>query len=421
MAASDCERCEQEAILIRRSQTCARAVLLLFLLAGAGASQELTETEAIQLLRESSRVKERRARLASSDAASSRRSAYPGPSLNASFEGAGRTEFYFVEQELLLGARDTAAKGLSALSADAERARADFDTDRMLSSMLAEFYRLVYAQERIRVILDGIAEQERIGQDIRAQEASGNLSPHDVFMAGQSVAELRVSTLESEIAAAQAKAALADLLGDQVAPETLRAKGSLGPAQDLIPFREALAAALANRADLRSAAAMLEAARLEASAATRGWKPSVKLQGGIKRADIGDRLAVGPFVGVSMPVPLPGGRMPRDRAASSKQTLRQEQIGVLRNQIAAEMRVAHDTLRIRRAAADGYREDVLEPARQLRESRLARYREGESNPVDLLESERVALAAELRSLELRALAKAAEIQFRQVIGNAGLD
>lgn len=417
---SDCMEREQEAALILRSRTGARAVLLLFLLAGAGASQELTEGEAIQLLRESSRVKERRARLASTDAASSQQSAHPGPSLNASFEGAGRTEFYFVEQELLMGARNTAAKRQAALSTDAERARADFDTDRMQSRMLAEFYRLVHAQERTRVILAGIAEQERIGQDIRAQAAAGNMSPHDMFLTEQSIGELRVSSLESAVVAAQAKAALADLLGDHVDTETLRAKGSLGPAQDLVPFREALATALANRADLRSAAAMLEASRLEATAATRGWKPSVKLQGGIKRADIGDRLAVGPYLAVSMPVPLPRGRLARERATSARETLRQEQLGVLRNQIVADVRVAHATLRIRRAAAAGYRNDVLLPARELRESMLARYRDSESTALDLLESVRARQSAELRSLELQALAKAAEIEFRQVLGGDGL-
>ena len=374
---------------------------------------------AIQLLRDSSRVKERRARLASLHAASSRRSAYPGPSLNASFEGAGRTEFFFVEQELVLGARDTTAKRHAELATDAESARADFDMDRMRSRMLAEFYRLVHAQERLRIIRAGIDEQERIGQDIRTLEAAGEMSPHDVFRADQSIAELRVSGSETEILAAQARAALAGLLGDHVAAETLRAKGSLAPAQDLIPFREALATALANRADLRSAATMLESSRLEAKAATRGWKPSVKVQGGIKRADMGDRLAVGPYVAVSMPVPLPRGRLPRERATSAKEALRQEQLSVLRNQIVADVRVAHATLRIRRTAAAGYRKDVLLPARELRESMLARYRDSESTALDLLESVRTRQDAELRSLELQALAKATEIEFLQVIGNAG--
>lgn len=416
---SDCKEREREAVLTPRSQTSARAVLLLFLLAGIGASQEVTEADAIQLLRESARTKERRARLASTDAAISQRSAYPGPSLNASYEGAGRTEFYFVEQELVLGGRDAGAKRQAALSSAAERARTDFDMDRMQSRMLAEFYRLVYAQERMRVILAGIAEQERIGHDIRAQAAAGNMSPHDVFRTEQSLAELRVSASECEIAAAQSKAALADLLGDVVAADTLRAKGSLEPTQDLVSFREALATALANRADLRSATAMLEASRLEATAATRGWKPSVRLQGGIKRADTGDRLAVGPYVAVSVPVPLPRGRMPGDRATSAKETLRREQLGVLRNQIAAEIRVAHATLRIRRTAAAGYRNDVLLPARELSESTQAGYRNSESTAQDLLESVRARQDAELRSLELQSVAKAAEIEFRRVLGGHG--
>ncbi len=406
--------------MIPQSQIGARLALLLLLLPGAAASQVLTEAAAIQLLHESSRVRERRARVASSRTVAARQAGYPGPTLNASFEGAGRTEFYFVEQELVLGARDTAAKRQAQLTSDSERARADFDTGRMQTRMLAEFYRLVHAQERLRIILAGISEQERIAQAVRELGAAGKRSQHEVFLTEQSIAELRVSLLESEVGAARARAALADVLGDRVDFETLQAEGSLVPVQDLIPVREALVLALENRADLRSAAALLESSRLEASASTRGWTPSVKLQGGVKRADVGNGLAVGPYIAVSIPVPLPRGGLPRGTVPSAAEDLRREQLHVLRNQIAAEVRVAHDALRLRRSATAGYRKDALQPARELRESRLAQYREGELDALELLESVRVTQAAELRSLELQALAKAAEIEFRQVIGNAGL-
>lgn len=140
------------------------------------------------------------------------------------------------------------------------------------------------------------------------------------------------------------------------------------------------------------------------------------LQGGIKRADVGDRLAIGPYVAVSMPVPLPRGRPPRASSASVAEGLIRERVSVLRNRVVAEVQVARETYRIRRIAAVSYRGSVLRTARELKESALARHSRGESNALGALESLRAALGAELRSLELQAAAKVAEIEFRQVLG-----
>ena len=402
--------------MIPRPRASARALLALLLVPAAGLAQELTEAGAIQLLRESSRVREHRMRLASSLASRSTDAAQPGPSLNASFEGAGRTEFLFVEQEFMLSRRNGSAKRQADLATDSETASADFDIGRMQSRMLVEFYVLVHAQQQMRVIFEGIAERERIEQAVTALAAAGEASPYEVFLTRESVAELRIASAETEIHAARARAALADLLGDRVSAETLHARGTLTPVRDLIPLREALARALANRADLRSAAAALEASRLEPSAVTRGWKPSITVQGGIKRSDIGDRLAIGPYVALSMPVPLRRGRHVRERAASATESLLRERLRVLRNQILAEVRVAHDTFRIRRAVADTYRRTVLGPARELGESLHASDFEGAANALDQLEAVRARLGAELRLLELQAAAKTAEIEFDRVLG-----
>ncbi len=391
-------------------------MLLLVLLPAAALAQELTEVQALQILRESSRVRERRGRLTSTHANTAPQAAYTGPSVNASFEGAGRTEFFFVEQTFSLGRQDAVAKRQAELATDSERARADFDVGRMQSRMLVEFYRLVHSQERRRVILDGISQQERLGEIVKALEEAGEASQRDAFMTEQNLAELRISLSETEILAAKSRGALADLLGGRVSAEALRAKGTLTLAQDLVPLHQALEMAQANRADLQSAITALESSRLRASSANRDWRPSVTLQGGIKRADVGDRLAIGPYVAVSMPVPLPRGRPPRASSASVAEGLIRERVSVLRNRVVAEVQVARETYRIRRIAAVSYRGSVLRTARELKESALARHSRGESNALGALESLRAALGAELRSLELQAAAKVAEIEFRQVLG-----
>ena len=344
----------------------------------------------------------------------------PGASLDASLEGAGRTEFYFVEQEIVFNRRSGLARKLDELEADSLEARANFETGRMAARMLASFHRLVYAQQRKQVIAANKVELEDIHRALEALHAAGEASKFDVFRAQRSIVELEVSSSETEILAARAKAVLAGLLGGQVNAGILRAKGSLLPVRGLMPLREALSVALAGRADIRAAAAKLESSRLEASAATPGWRPNLKLQGGIKRAEVVDGLVVGPYFAVSVPVPLWPGRPPGEPTASTEHVHLREQLRTLRNRVLAEVQVAHDTFRIRRTAADEYRRKVFAPARELRLSTFAGYRKGASTALELLDSVRAIQAAEFRLLELQAAAKEAEVELERVLGEIAL-
>ena len=406
--------------MISSIDSAARAILLLLLLSVAGTAQELTEAQAIQLLRESPSVREYRENLESMYAGRPGPSPRPGASLNASFEGAGRTEFYFIEQEIVFNGRSRLARKLGELEADSREARAHFETGRMAARMLAAFYRLVYAQQRMQLIADAMVELEDIHRAVEALHAAGEASTFDVFRAQRSIAELGVSSSETEVLAARAKAVLAGLLGDRVNAVTLRAKGSLKPVRDLMPLREALSIALAGRADIRAATVKLESSRLEASAATPSWRPNLKLQGGIKRAEVVDRLAVGPYFAVSVPVPLWPGRPPGERAESTEHVHLREQLRTLRNRVVAEVQVAHDTFRIRRTSADGYRRRVFTPAQELRISTLAGHRNGASTALEALDSVRAIQAAELRLLELQAAAKGAEVELERVLGKIAL-
>ena len=405
--------------MISSMDSSARAILLL-LFTAAGASQELTEAQAIQLLHESPRIRERRANFAAANAAKSWQPSRPGPSVNVSIEGAGRTEFYFVEQEIVFNKRSALARRLDELAFDSEEARAESETGRMEAQMLTAFYRLVYAQERMQIIRGGIVELEDIGGAMEALHVAGEASKLDVFRAEQSIAELGVSLSETEVLASQAKAVLAGLLGDQVNVATLRVMGSLKPVRDLMPLREALSIALDGRADIRAATVKLESSRLEASAATPGWRPNLKLQGGIKRAEVVDRLAVGPYFAVSVPLPLWPGQPPGERTSSTAQVHLREQLRTLRNRVLAEVQVAHDAFRIRRTAADDYRRRVFAPAQELRMSTFAGYRNGASTALEALDSVRAIQAAELRLLELQVAAKEAEVELERVLGKIAL-
>ena len=390
--------------------------LLLFPIVAGGVCEELTEARALEILRQSSSVAGRQANDLGSIRDRSEQAPYPDLSLHASFEGAGRTEFYFVEKEIALGRRRSLAQEFRELEIDSEQSVTEFETAQVEARMLLAFYRLVYAQDRLAAVEDNIREHLEIGRDVEAQLGEGSVSRLALFRYERSLAELRVALSEVRIEAARARHLLAQLLAYQVPPETLRAKGSLQLAGEIVPLREALAAALPGRGDLRAATTRMELSRLEVSAAKGGTGPNVTVHAGIKRADLGDRVAAGPYLAVSVPVPLRNRRRLQDRAALKTRDLRQEQLRLLRNQVRADVRQAHDSLRLRRASAEDYRGAVWSDAQQLRESAIASYRTRGSTVLEVLDSVEAAQGAQLRLLELQTAAKLAEVELRAAIG-----
>ena len=89
---------------------------------------------------------------------------------------------------------------------------------------------------------------------------------------------------------------------------------------------------------------------------------------------------------------------------------------VLESQILAEVRAAYDSLRLRREIAETYQEQSQGRTEELREIAEVGYQEGELGILELLDSYRVAQQAQLRSLELQAAAKLAEVEFDRAIG-----
>ncbi len=91
--------------MIARPRVCVRLSFLAGCLAASAAAQTLTERQALQLLRESPYHRELQARVEVTRAERRRATLYPNPSATAAFEGAGRTDFYLVEQALAINGR----------------------------------------------------------------------------------------------------------------------------------------------------------------------------------------------------------------------------------------------------------------------------------------------------------------------------
>jgi cobalt-zinc-cadmium efflux system outer membrane protein len=392
-----------------------RLSLLVGCLAAGAAAQQLTERQALELLRESPHYRELQAQVEVRRAETRLGTLYPNPSANASFEGAGRTDFYLVEQPLALNGRLGLLRQAGASAVAAAEAEADHGVRQIEAQLRSAFYRLAYAQERRAAIRDSISRLAEMVEILRARENEGEGSRFDRLRAEREVVERETEASDTGALIAQYQADLAGFLGNRVDPEAIVAEGQLTPTYSLPPLGDALAAALEARSDYRIERERLEQLRLEAEAADRLRIPNPVVSGGFKRAAIGDRTANGPVFSVSIDLPLFNKGQVEKHLAEAEADRTRVRRQVLENQILAEVRSAYDSLRLRREIAEAYRQQSQNRAAELRGIADVGYREGELGILELLDSYRVEQQARVRLLELQATAKLAEVEFDRAV------
>lgn len=394
--------------------TNARACTLLAILACVSTpvpAFELTERQALQLLRQSPYHRELRARVDIARARSRRDVLYPNPTVNATFEGAGRTDFYLFEQQLVVNGRHALLRRAGESSVAAEDSRADHALRRIETRLRQAFHRLAYAQRREEAIRRGIGELEELVRILRERESAGEGSKFDLLRAEREIVEHQTERAATEAAIAESRSTLAGFLGTGLDADSLVASGTLAPEYPLPPLREALAEGLAARSDYRVETDRLQELQFKAEAAERLRIPNPVVSGGLKRSEVRDGSISGPVLSVSVGLPLFNkGQVDRQLAEAEAVQVRARR-EILKDRILAEVRAAHASLRIRRQIADEYEAQSGSRAAEIRRIAEVAYQEGELGILELLDSYRVAQSASLRLLELRADAKLAEVEF----------
>jgi outer membrane protein, heavy metal efflux system len=280
----------------------------------------------------------------------------------------------------------------------------------------AGLFRLAYAQERKAAFRDALNDLQKLVEILRQREQAGEGSKFDRLRAEREVVERETEASETEALMAEYRAGLAQFLGERFNPDGLVVEATLAPSYALPDVGDALVSALKTRSDYRIEEERLEQLRLEAEAADRLRIPNPVVSGGFKRAAVGDRTENGAVLAVSIDLPLfnKGQAEKQLAAAQSDRTRARRQ--ALESQILAEVRAAYDALRLRREIAESYRGQSQQRAEDLRQIAEAGYQEGELGILELLDSYRVSQQAKLRSLELQAAAKLAEVELDRAMG-----
>ena len=397
--------------MIMNPRVCSLLIALLCFPSQGAYAFELTETQALRMLRESPYHRELRARVEIARARARRGTLYPNPTVSATFEGAGRTDFYMFEQPLAVNGRRSLLRQAGESSVSAEDSRADHELRRIEAELRQTFHRLAFAQEREETIRSSIAELRELVRILRERESAGEGSKFDRLRAEREIVERETERAAAEAAIAESQARLGGMLGPGVDADRLVANGTLEPGYPLPALNDAMADGLESRNDYRVETDRLRELDLKAEAAERLRVPNPVVSGGLKRAEVLDRSVSGPVLAISVGLPLFNkGQIDRQLAEAEAVQVRARR-EILENRIQAEVRSAYAALRIRRRIADEYEAQSGSRADEIRRIAEVAYREGELGILELLDSYRVAQSAALRLLELRADAKLAEVEF----------
>ncbi len=385
--------------------------LVVSMLATCAFAQELHERQVLQLLRESPYYLQLQAEVDIVRVEAQRHGIYPNPSVSATFEGAGRTDFFVLEQELMLNGRRTLLRQAGNSTVRVAEAVAEHALHQGEARVRRAFFQLIYSQMKKEAIDLSVGELEQLIRQLRDREEAGEGSKFDRLRAEREVVERKIESAEADAVVVEMRAVLAGLLGERVNPDALAVRGTLDPGFDLPALSQALLDGLAARSDYKVESERLEQLRLEGEAADRLRIPNPVVAGGLKRAVVGDRYLNGPVISVSVDLPLFAKGQIDKGLAEAKADRARAQRRVLESQILADVRASHDSLRLRRRIAEAHRTQSGGLARELLEIARVAYREGELDIPELLNALRVDQQTRLRQLELQAAAKMAEIEF----------
>jgi hypothetical protein len=177
--------------------------------------REWSESQIVErFLTLSPQAQELRARLALTQAEANTRTVYPNPSVSYSREGAGYNEFFEASQTLPLNGRvrylrDAGSAAVSVADANREAVLWSLRSDLRLA-----FYRMVAAQERVRLLSASAGEVEQLIGLLRRREEEGEGSHYDRLRAEREVTELRTDVVAANALIAAAGARVNGFLPD---------------------------------------------------------------------------------------------------------------------------------------------------------------------------------------------------------------
>ncbi len=379
----------------------------------------LTEREALaRFVSSDPRMRALNARIEEIRATQAERTLWPNPSATFSRESvlSAHDTFLLARQELPISGRRARLQTAGRLAVDAAQAEAQLERVQLQSDVREAYTAVLLSQQREAALQESIDALQKLISVLRTREEAGEGSTYDRMRGQRTIVDLEAERSLAARERAEAQGRLASYLGPGTTPEALFAADSLIAATSQPPLPGLIDQALANRGDYR--ASELSVARFEAerAAATRLQIPTPTLTGGLKRSDLGGTTSTGYQVSVDVAIPLFNRGQAATALATAQKARAQAEAESWRLQIEADVRAAYNVVRIQQERLTRYQESASAIAEPLAQIGRVGYEEGELSILELLDSDRQALDARLRILDLAAAARRAAIELDRAIG-----
>ncbi|MDP1571309.1 MAG: TolC family protein [Vicinamibacterales bacterium] len=302
----------------------------------------------------------------------------------------------------------------TAVAADLETARADLRLE-----VARAYWAVVTAGESARVVDEALARAEAHLADIRARDAAGLVSPHEVAAVDAHRSRQRMLLIEARNLHLSAQAALARLLGRPV-DQPLQLSEPLAHPRVQAPDL----AIAADRPERAALLARLSAADSRVAAAEAGRKPTVSLGGGLDYASPNPRLfprqdAWKTSWDVSVQASWllwDGGRTRAESAqASALASAERARLAELDSLVQTEVRQRTLDLASSGAAVEAAT-DALASAEEARRVVANRFDAGVATSTDVLDAQLAQLQAELDRTRALANVRLAEARLARALG-----
>jgi outer membrane protein, heavy metal efflux system len=389
---------------------------LAFILVCHASGQEMTEQDVLkQFMERSPQATALRARIPVTRAESRLQTLAPNPAVTASREDVGgvKDQFLTAEQSLPISGRLGLLKRAGMEAVFAAEQQTNYDLLLLRTEVRLAFYELLAAQQREAIATQSTLGLREIVRVLREREKAGEGSGYDALRAERELADAEALLHSEKLNVATTRNRLSQFLSGGAGQ--IIAKGELLPGPELPSVQDLIARSISGRGDVVAQQRTVTRFEFERRAAERQRVPEPTVLAGLKRTSTPGFVDNGYVATVTVPLPLFNrGQADADRARALRERTESDRV-VLVRQVEADVRSAYDAVVLRRNASAEYRNSAAGTADLSNIARLS-YEEGERGVLELLDAQRVAVGAQVRTVELSFEMKKAEIELDRAIG-----
>lgn len=327
-----------------------------------------------------------------------------------------RTTTLQLNQPIELGGKraariDAAERGREAAAAELDAKRAE-----IRAAVVAAFFDVLIAQERLRLAQGSVELAQRASGAASRRVTAGKVSPVEETKARVAEAGVRIELTQAVSELATARKRLAGIWGNP-APRFERAEGDLDTLPPLPALADLNARLVTSPKLLR---AKIEVDRRQALAEVERSRrvPNVTVSLGAKRVEqLGRNQAI---LGLSIPIPVFDRNQGNLLEALHRTDKARDELSATEIRLSNELTLAYERLNAARWETESLRREILPGAQSAYEAATKGFELGKFSFLDVLDAQRTSFQA--KSQYLRALAEAhrSAAEIERILGEASL-